>query len=689
MSNRLAGQSSPYLLQHAENPIDWHPWDDEALQKARREDKPIFLSIGYSACHWCHVMAHESFEDPAVAEFLNRHFISIKVDREEHPEIDQIYMEAVQMLVGNGGWPLSVFLSADLQPFFGGTYWPREPRGPVPGFLQVIEAVYDAWLNRRGEVVDQARRLTAVLQESAAARFPGESRLLPDLLELAQRSMSRAFDPQYGGFGRAPKFPHPMDLRLLLRHWRRDRSPRTIEMVRTTLDRMAAGGIYDHLGGGFHRYSTDERWLVPHFEKMLYDNALLAACYTEAWQATGEARYAQVVRETLDYVLRDMTDPAGGFHSTEDADSQGHEGLFYLWTRQEVQDALGDRAERFCRVYDVTDTGNFEGNGQNILNLSKTIEQAAALLQCDAPSLAADLAADRQTLFERRGRRVRPAKDDKVLVGWNGLMIDALALAGAALAEPRYVEAAGRAADFLLASLRRDDGGLWHAWRRGQAAVPAFLEDYAALAEGLVTLYEATFEERWIDEALRLSDYILAHFADPDGGGFYMAEAAHANVLVRKKDLFDNATPSGGGLAAHLFLRLGRLAARDDLRNYAEKTLQATVPLMRQAPLGCGQLLLALEMFLGPTPEIVLLGDDAQATITAIRALHRGFLPNRVLAFRPAAGDRYRSPALDTAFSNKQPSSPGPTLFVCQNFACQAPVSGLQAVLEAIERLSE
>jgi uncharacterized protein YyaL (SSP411 family) len=479
MPNRLAQESSPYLLQHANNPVDWFAWGPESLERARGEDKPIFLSIGYSACHWCHVMEHESFENPRIAALLNEHFVSIKVDREERPDLDQIYMTAVQLMTGHGGWPMSVFLTPDLQPFYGGTYWPDVARGGMPGFDQILLAVHDAWMNRRDQAKEQAAKLTDYLRnaERQAAEETGTDRLTPDLLRDAARSLEGVFDFRNGGFGRAPKFPHPIDLRVLLRVWRRNKNqPAALTMATTTFDKMAAGGMYDQLGGGFHRYSVDERWLVPHFEKMLYDNALLALAYLEGFLATGKEEYTRVTRETLDYVLRDMTDPAGGFYSTEDADSEGHEGKFYVWTPAEIERVLGkDAAETFCYVYDVTESGNFEG--QNILNLPKTIEQCAKIRRREVTDLAADLAAGRKELLKARDERVRPGRDDKVLVSWNGLMIDALAQAAGPLNEPRYLAAATKAADFILGHLRRPDGRLLHCWRGGQAKLDAYLDD--------------------------------------------------------------------------------------------------------------------------------------------------------------------------------------------------------------------
>jgi uncharacterized protein YyaL (SSP411 family) len=480
MPNHLAQETSPYLLQHANNPVDWHAWGPEAIARAREEQKPIFLSIGYSACHWCHVMEHESFENPDIARLLNESFVSIKVDREERPDLDHIYMSAVQSIAGRGGWPMSVFLTPDLEPFFGGTYWPPTSRMGMPGFDRVLAAVADAWQNRRAETIEQAGRLAEHVRAlSGLATEPGE--LSPTLLRTAGAALERSFDHRYGGFGGAPKFPHPMDLKLLLRLWRREPREGVLQMVTHTLDKMAAGGMYDHLGGGFHRYSVDERWLVPHFEKMLYDNALLASCYLEAWQATQRETYLQVVRETLDYVLREMTHADGGFYSTQDADSEGEEGKFYVWSPAEVQAVLGEKAAgTFCYVYDVSEQGNFEGH--SILNLPKTLAQCAQLLNRDLADLQAELAASRAKLLAVRDRRVHPGLDDKVLVSWNGLMIDAFAQAAAALGDARYHEAAARAADFLLTKLRQPDGRLLHSWRKGKPRFEAYVDDYASLA---------------------------------------------------------------------------------------------------------------------------------------------------------------------------------------------------------------
>lgn len=688
MPNHLADQSSPYLLQHANNPVDWYPWGPEAIERARREDKPIFLSIGYSACHWCHVMEHESFEDAELARLMNEHFVCIKVDREERPDLDQIYMTAIQLLTQRGGWPMSVFLTPGLEPFYGGTYWPPTARQGMPGFDQVLRAVADAWRRRREEVVEQAGSLAAHVRELGQGAA-GTGELTPQLLGSAAEAMARNFDAVHGGFGHAPKFPQSADLRLLLRVWRRQPRESLLHAVTHTLDRMAAGGIHDQLGGGFHRYSVDERWLVPHFEKMLYDNAQLALVYLEAFLATGRADYAQVTRQTCDYVLREMTDPAGGFYSTQDADSEGVEGKFFVWAPREVSEVLGAEAARtFCYVYDVTEEGNFEHH--NILHLAKSVDSCAQVLRRAPDELAAELAAGRAKLLGVRQRRVKPGRDDKVLVAWNGLMIDALAQAAGALDEPRYLAAAERAARFLLAGLRRPDGRLLHTWRHGVAKQDAFLDDYAALAGALVSLYEATFDERWIDAATALADEMLARFRDRERGGFFFTADDHESLIARQKDLQDNATPCGNSLAATALLRLARLTGRDDYRAAAEEAMRAVLPIAERAPLAAAQMLIALDFYLGPTPELVLLADPESAEGAALlRAIRRRYWPNRALALRPASRPpQYASTALEALFAGKQPVAHGPTLFVCERFACQAPVSGAEPIVAAIETLA-
>ena len=690
MSNRLAKETSPYLLQHRDNPVDWYPWGEEAIERARREDRPIFLSIGYSACHWCHVMEHESFESEAIARVLNENFVAIKVDREERPDLDQIYMNAVQMLTGHGGWPMSVFLTPDLKPFYGGTYWPPHSSRGMPGFDQILAAVIDAWKNRREQALNAAEQLTAELQNVGAVAGGDAGALDVDLIDAAAGQLRRAFDNTYGGFGQAPKFPHPMDLQLLVRAWQRTGQQGPLDMVRLTLDRMAAGGIYDHLGGGFARYSVDARWLVPHFEKMLYDNALLAGAYLDAYLVTGDANYARVLRETLNYVIRDMTNPGGGFYSTEDADSEGTKGLFYTWTPDEIEAVLGEeRGATFGRVYDVSDVGNFEG--RSILNLPKTLEQCAAILRREPHELAAELAESREKLFAVREKRVRPGRDDKVIVAWNGLMIDAMARAGAALNEPEYVITADEVASFILSRMRRDDGRLLHSWRNGHAKLDAYLDDYAALANSLVSLYEANFKERWIDDAVQLMDIVLDKFADPAGGGFFYTASDHEQLIARTKELTDSSIPSGNSLAANALLRLGRLLGRADYLDAAEQILAAAVPIMQRAPMAAGQMLLALDLYMGPTNELVLVGDMAREdTKQAIAAVHRRHLPRSVFAARDtrsADPTGSQSGHLNEIFEGKESADGQPVLYVCENFACDAPAIGLAQIESRLEQV--
>jgi uncharacterized protein YyaL (SSP411 family) len=704
--------------------VDWYPWGAEALERAKREDKPIFLSIGYSACHWCHVMEHESFEDERIAKLMNEHFVNIKVDREERPDLDAIYMNAVQLMTGRGGWPMSVFLTPDLQPFYGGTYFPPTQRMGMPGFDQILLGVADAWKIRRAQAVEQAAELTGHLQQAAAPAGGGAREdLTEQLLFAAAVALERSFDPRHGGFGGAPKFPHPMDLRLLLRVWRRagiasgtqgaatrasgTHNEQTLQMVTHTLDKMAAGGIYDQLGGGFHRYSVDERWLVPHFEKMLYDNSQLIGCYLDAFLVTRNEDYARVARETIDYVLRDMTDPSGGFYSTEDADSEGHEGKFYVWSPAEVAEVLGaERAEIFSYVYDVTDAGNFES--KNILNLPKTIEQCAQLKRMDPAQLRQQLAEDRCKLSGAREKRVRPGRDDKVIVSWNGLMIDALAQAAGVLDESRYLAAATAAAEFVLNAMRRDDGRLLHTWRNGQAKVDGYLDDYACFVNGLVSLYEANFDERFIDAAVQLADQMIAHFADREAGGFFYTPDDGEKLISRQKDLQDSATPSGNSMAATALVRLAKLTGRTDYLDAAVGAMQSAVGLMKRYPSAAGQMLLAVDMLLGPTYEIAIVGSTtADSTQKVLADLRSRYFPNRVVAMRESAARRagdvsppmtqpremtkqiqYLSKALDPLFEGRETRTPAPTVYICENFACQAPVTGTDNVLAAWDRLA-
>lgn len=685
MPNRLAESNSPYLLQHANNPVDWQPWDETALEQARREDKPIFLSIGYSACHWCHVMEHESFEDEGIAKLLNDNYVSIKVDREERPDLDQIYMNAVQMMTGRGGWPMSMFLTPEGHPFYGGTYWPPHAKMGMPGFDQILQAVTEAWASKREDAIEQAAKLTEQLQ-NVGLDSSEPSALTGELVHGAIAHLERVFDHTHGGFGGAPKFPHPMDIRVLLRSWHRDREDAVLKMATFTLDKMAGGGMYDQLGGAFHRYSVDEQWLVPHFEKMLYDNALLAVCYLEGYQATGNEDYARTVRETLDFWLSTMTDEAGGFYSTLDADSEGVEGKYYVWTPEEVESLLGAKAAKtFCYVYDIAAGGNFEG--ESIPNLPKSLKQCVSILGRELEELRRELDASREKLLEVRRRRIPPGLDDKVLVSWNGLMIDAMAQAGAVLAEPRYEQAAIKAAEFVLGQMQDTDGRLMHSWRQGRAQGSAFLDDYACLANALVTLYEVTFDPRWIEEAIRLCDDFLARFNDPEGAGFFYTADDHEQLIARNKDIMDASVPSGNAMATTVLVRLALLTGRDDYREAAEKTLAGFATAMERAPTATGQLLIALDMHVGPTPQIVVMGSPADAnTKEVLQNLWRRFIPNRVLA----GGDSSNAAppaALKQLFAGKEPGEKTPAVYICESFTCSAPAFGKEAAVASWDRL--
>lgn len=645
-------------------------------------------------------MEHESFENAEIAAYLNEHFIPIKVDREERPDLDQIYMNAVQAMTGRGGWPMSVFLTPDLKPFYGGTYWPPTAGRGMPGFNQVLAAVQDAWTNRREQALETADKLTEKISELSQVG-DDQTELTHDLIRMAARHLERSFDVTYGGFGEAPKFPHTMDLDLLLRNWKSDGRGAWLDMVRHTLDRMAAGGIYDHLGGGFARYSVDERWLVPHFEKMLYDNALLAKVYAETYAALPEEdsfkpEAARIVRETLDYVLRDMTHPEGGFYSTEDADSlpfdqpegadsEGHaeEGLFYTWKSEEVRKLIGEESgDIFCRVFDVSPIGNFEG--RNILNLPKSIDSQATLMGMPPEELTLTLAKVKEKLLEARAARPRPGLDDKVLTSWNGLMIDAMARAGSLLGETRYVEAANRAADFLLAKLVDEQGQLLHTWRHGKAKLPAFLDDYTALANGLISLYEATFNERRIDQAAKLLDKVLEDFSDAESGGFFYTATGQESLIVRNKELTDNATPGGNSLAATALIRLGKLTGNANYLDAANQTLIAASSLMGKAPGAMGQMLVALDLQLGSTRELVLVGPTATAE-PLLAEIRGSYLPRCILAGRLTEGSQ--SQRLTDLFAGKQAINGEPTLYVCEGQSCQEPAVGVDAIRELIKSL--
>ncbi|MGH2367030.1 MAG: thioredoxin domain-containing protein [Chloroflexota bacterium] len=685
--NRLIHETSPYLLQHAHNPVDWYPWGDEALQKAMREDKPILLSIGYSACHWCHVMERESFEDDETARLMNERYVAIKVDREERPDLDSIYMEAVQALTRHGGWPMTVFLLPDGTPFYGGTYFPPTPRYGMPSFTQVLTSVADAYRHRREEVERGAGQLRDLLQgQPALGGAEQADRVSPAILEQAERVYAGSFDATHGGFGQAPKFPQPMNLEALLRIWRRTRNAQTLGMVRLTLDKMAQGGMYDQLGGGFHRYSVDERWLVPHFEKMLYDNAQLARVYLSAWQATGDAFYRRICTETLDYVLREMTSPEGGFYSTQDADSEGEEGKFFLWTPAEVQALLGEEDGRlFGEYFDVTERGNFEG--RNILHTPRFPDVVAHVAGVSEARLQEAIARGKGVLFEAREARIKPGRDEKVLTAWNGLMLRAFAEAAVVLERDDYRQAAIKNATFVLDRLRAPSANGWRLFRSykdGQAKLNAYLEDYACYADGLLALYEATFDLRWFEAARGMADTMVAQFADE--AGFFDTSADHEALLTRPKDLYDNATPSGNSVAAEVLLRLAAFTGEAGYRERAERLMAGLAPAMAQHPSAFGRLLCALDFSLGPTKEIALVGEaDARDTRALVQTIFGRYLPTKVVALRHPGAEGEGAAERIPLLADRPQQGGQATAYVCEHFTCQLPVTEPAALAEQLD----
>jgi uncharacterized protein len=657
--NRLIGETSPYLLQHAHNPVDWYPWGPEALERARAEDKPILLSIGYAACHWCHVMAHESFEDAETAAQMNRDFVCVKVDREERPDLDGIYMDAVQAMTGHGGWPMTVFLTPEGSPFYAGTYYPKVDRMGMPSFRRVLAAVADAWARRRDDVRRQGAQVVEVLAaQSGGLGGDGDGQLAPETLAQAFEGLRGAFDSTWGGFGPAPKFPQPMTLEFLLRcHLRGFEG--ALDMVRLTLDKMAAGGIFDQVGGGFHRYSTDGRWLVPHFEKMLYDNALLVRLYTHAWQVTGDDRYRTVAGRTADYLLRELRHPDGGFFSSQDADSEGVEGRFFVWSWEELVAVAG---EPVARHLGASPEGNWEGT-----NVLWTPRPAG-------PELEAEVAAALPRLFEAREARVHPGTDDKVLAAWNGLAIAALAEAGRSFGEPRYTEAALAAASFVLEALTGEGGRLLRSWREGRKGGPGYLDDYACMAEACLTLYETTFDLRWLREARRLAGAMVELFADPGGDGFYQTGRDAEELVVRPRELFDNAVPAGSSVAADVLQRLGRLTGDPETEEAGRAALRPVLGVLGRAPTGFGHALGAADFALARVREVAIVGrpgaEDTQALLAEVWGTYQ---PNRVVA---AAGPDDTAAQGEVALLADRPALEGrATAYVCEHFVCQRPVT--------------
>jgi len=677
-TNRLANETSPYLLQHQHNPVDWYPWGSEALERARRENKPILLSVGYSACHWCHVMEHESFEDENTARLMNEWFVNIKVDREERPDVDAIYMNAVQALTGHGGWPMTVFLTPDGQPFYGGTYFPNQPRYGMPSFQQVLEAMHNVWQNRRDEAVGSAEQLTQHLQASAQVASGGT--ITPELLDQAVRSITQQFDTRKGGWSKAPKFPAPQTIDFLLRTHQRTGDDEARRQAEFTLQKMARGGMYDQLGGGFHRYSVDERWLVPHFEKMLYDNAQLARAYLHAYQVTGNAEYRCVVEETLDYVKREMTSPEGGYYSAQDADSEGEEGKFFVWTLDEVRQALGPDASLFAQIYDVTARGNWEGH--NILHLPRPLADVARVTGQPLQRLEQVVARSKEKLLAIRETRVKPGRDDKVLTNWNGLMLAAMAEAGRVLGREDYAESAQRNAEFVLNTLYTD-GRLFHTFKDGRVRPESFAADYALYAFGLIELFRATWDVRYLETARALIDHLLDHFGDDEQGGFFQTGDEHERLITRTKELFDEAVPSANAVAAHVLLQLAVLVGDNRYEQHAQRTMELVARALGQYPSAFATMLNALDFALATPREVAIVGQvNAPDTQAMIDALNARWLPNVAVVAAPP--DDAAAQQLIPLLQDRPQQNGKATAYVCERFVCNLPTTDVHAMVEQL-----
>ena len=674
MENRLAQEKSPYLLQHAHNPVAWQPWGQEALDLAKSQDKPIFLSIGYATCHWCHVMAHESFEDAEVAELLNREYVPIKVDREERPDLDGVYMTVCQTLTGRGGWPLSVWLTPDGKPFYAGTYFPKNNRQGMPGFIPVLQELARRWKSpERVKMLSASQEIIKALR--SATQGQGGT-LGQKTLQGAYEGLAGIYDPQHGGFGQAPKFPSPHHLTFLLRWHLRAPQDNALAMVEKTLSEMWRGGMFDQVGGGFHRYSVDAQWLVPHFEKMLYDQAMLTMAYVEAYQLTDKDEHAQAAREVLSYVLRDMTSLEGGFYSAEDADSEGEGGLFYVWTPAQVAQVLGpELGARFCRVYNITEQGNFE-HGLSIAHLTKGWDALAQAENLTSQALQQEMASARQRLFAVREKRVHPLKDDKVITSWNGLMIAALSMAGAALGEPQYLEDAARAAAFVEKHLTTESGRLERRWREGHLTGPGYLEDYAFYIWGLIELHQAGQDPRHLERALELIELAGRLFWDDEAGGYFYTPADGEALIFRDKEIYDGALPSGNSAMAGNLLRLGRLTARPEMEERAEEVMAAFAGMVERMPMGYTQLMNALDFAQGHNQEVVVVGRAGEADTQAmLEKFHTSFGPRRVLLFRPVGRDAPLVESLAPYSAQMEMIDGAATAYVCANHACLAPVN--------------
>ena len=678
MSNRLAEESSPYLLQHADNPVEWYPWSEEALQKAREEDKPILLSIGYAACHWCHVMAHESFEDPETAAYMNEHFVNVKVDREERPDLDSIYMNAVVAMTGQGGWPMTVFLTPEGYPFYGGTYFPPGPRHGMPSFKQVMSSIVRAWNEQREDIRENAQEIGQHI--GRRLNLGGQEGTLNEtLFDNALEGLHKSFDPEKGGFGQAPKFPQAMAIEFLLRMARQRDDKMALHMAEHTLEMMWRGGMYDHVGGGFARYSTDNDWLVPHFEKMLYDNALLSRAYLHAWQITGRPLYRRVVEETLDWVVREMCHDRGGFYSSMDADSEGEEGKFYVWRPDEVRAVLDeDEAELISRYYDVTERGNWEG--KSILHVTHPLEKVAAEIGMSEETARATLERAREKLYAARAERVWPGTDDKVLTAWNGLMLAAFAEAGRALNRPDYTEIAVQNAEFLYETMRTGEGRLLRTWKEGAGArYNGYLEDYAYLADGLLALYQTVFDERWFRWVQELVDVMMTRFLDEEDGGFFDTSDDHEDLIHRPKEVQDNAVPSGNAMAAHVLLRFSLYTGDGRTWDVAEQSVSSMYGAMAQYPTGFAHWLTAATLILAEPQEIAIAGrPQDEETQALLDVVFDGYRPYQVVA---VGEDGDAIPLLQDRLQRDGRA----TAYVCRQFVCKQPVTDPQSLADQLQ----
>lgn len=663
-TNRLNDETSPYLQQHAHNPVDWYGWNQSALAKAKAEDKPILLSIGYSACHWCHVMEHESFEDEHIAAIMNENFVNIKVDLEERPDIDKVYMSFVQLTTGSGGWPLTVFLTPDQSPFFGGTYFPPEPRFNIPSFEQILTSVAEAYRDRRDEIMLSAKDVLAAINRVGGGQPEAES-ITTEILDSAFHGFVKTFDAANGGFGGAPKFPAPMALEFLLRYYKRTGNKVGLDIVVKTCEKMALGGIYDQLGGGFHRYAVDGNWLTPHFEKMLYDNAQLTRIYLHLFQITKNDFFRKIAIETLEYIKREMLDERGGFYSAQDADSEGEEGKFFVWTPTEVAEVLGeDDATYFEFYFDVSASGNFEG--KNILNIRNSVKDTAVEFSVSEDVITTSLEKSKVKLFDARTKRIKPFRDEKILTAWNGLMLAAFAEAAAILDCKDYLKTAKRNADFLIEKLQ-DDGRLLRTWKDGTAKLNAYLEDYANLADGLFELFQVSGETKYLFEAKRLADEMLKGFWDEVSGGFYFTSNDHEDLLVRSKDYFDNAVPSGNSAAADVLLKLATIFGDEKYQRFAQTVLRIAAPQIRRQPGGFGRALSSLDFYLSKVKEIVVLGDPGNALE---REVWNTYNPNKVVI---SIDDSAKLESGLALLSGKKRIDGNATAFVCEKFTCQKP----------------